>query len=505
MEAPSEQDILRIAEENGFPLTEEELEVFSQSIRGSMASYERIAQWQEPLRKPAAGRDPGRAPRPEENRYGAWAWRSSITSGSAGILSGKRIAIKDNVAVAGLPLRNGSSLLDGYSPQEDATVVSRILDAGGEIVGKSVSENLCFSGGSHTSEPDVVLNPRNPAHMAGGSSSGSGALLAAGECDMAIGGDQGGSVRIPSSWCGVFGLKPTWGLVPYTGAFPIEPSLDHLGPMARDVTGVAMLLEVIAGRDGLDARQGETPFSLPRYTSQLGSSVRSLRIGLLREGFGIEGLSHPKVDELVRTAGQRFRSLGLHVEEVSVPRHLDGLDIWTGIATEGAWSTMVRDNSAGHGAWAAYDTYLTGHFGAARKARGQDFSPTVKTVIILGQYLDEKYHGTFYTKSQNLRRLLRDAYDRTLASVDLLLMPTTPFPATAMPQNPSLKKYLDVALNMMSNTATFDATGHPAMSVPCGSVDGLPVGMMLVGNRFGEATILRAAHAFEQAGFSRID
>lgn len=504
MEAPSKQDILRIAEENGFPLNDEEIEVFSNSIKTSMASYRRIAEWEEPLRRPEAGRDTGCEPTPRQNPYGAWAWRSSITTGSAGPLSGKRIVIKDNVAVAGLPLRNGSSLLEGYIPQEDATVVARILDAGGEIVGKAVSENLCFSGGSHTSEPNPVLNPRNPAHMAGGSSSGSGALLAAGECDMAIGGDQGGSVRIPSSWCGVFGLKPTWGLVPYTGAFPIEPSLDHLGPMATDVTGVAMLLDVIAGRDGLDARQIETPFSLPCYAAELGSSVRSLRIGILREGFGIEGISHPKVDEIVRAAGEKFRSLGVDIREVSVPRHLDGLDIWTGIATEGAWSTMVRDNSAGHGAWAAYDTHLTGYYGAARKARRQAFSPTVKKVIILGQYLDEKYHGTFYTKSQNLRRLLRDAYDQAFASVDLLLMPTTPFPATVMPESPSLEQYLDVALDMMSNTATFDATGHPAMSVPCGSVDGLPIGMMLVGKRFSEAVILQAAYAFEQAGFSGI-
>lgn len=504
MDAPSKHDILRIAEQNGFALNAEELEVFSESFVNSMRSYDRIAELMEPKRATERSLESGWAPGIESNPYGAWAWRSSIKTGAPGLLAGKRIVIKDNVAVAGLPLRNGSSLLDGYTPLEDATVISRILAAGGEIVGKAVSENLCFSGGSHTSEPGPVLNPRNVAHMAGGSSSGSAALLAADECDMAIGGDQGGSVRIPGSWCGVFGLKPTWGLVPYTGAFPIEPSLDHLGPMANSVTDVATLLEVIAGRDGLDARQTDAPFETRQYLSDMLSDAKVIRIGILREGFGFTNLSQPLVDEAVRAAAHKFQSLGFTVTEVSVPQHLDGLDIWTGIATEGGWSTMVRDNSAGHGFWSAYDTPLTDHYGAARKARAHAFSPTVKTVIILGHYLDEKYHGTFYTKAQNLRRTLRAAYDRALETVDLLVMPTTPFTAPPLPTDGSLKTYLDVALNMMSNTAAFDASGHPAMSVPCGTIDGLPVGMMLVGRRFAEATILRAAYAFEQAGYTAL-
>jgi len=149
--------------------------------------------------------------------------------------------------VAGVPMRNGTVLLDGYVPDEDATVVERVLDAGGTILGKAVCESLCFSGGSHTADCPPVRNPYDPARSAGGSSSGSAALVASGAVDMAVGGDQGGSVRIPSCWSGIYGLKPTWGLVPYTGAFPIEPSLDHLGPMARSTRDVALLLSVLAG------------------------------------------------------------------------------------------------------------------------------------------------------------------------------------------------------------------------------------------------------------------
>ncbi len=165
------------------------------------------------------------------------------------------MAIKDNVCVAGVPMMNGSATLEGYVPEVDATIVTRTLDAGATIVGKAVCEDLCFSGGSHTAATGPVLNPRAPGRSAGGSSCGSAALLAAGEVDLAIGGDQGGSIRMPAGWCGVVGHKPTYGLVPYTGVFPIELTLDHTGPMAATVADVALYLEVLAGADGLDPRQ----------------------------------------------------------------------------------------------------------------------------------------------------------------------------------------------------------------------------------------------------------
>src|SRR5881398_977364 len=189
-------------------------------------------------------------------------------------------------------MMNGSSVLEGYVPEFDATIVTRILDAGGEIVGKAVCEHLCFSGGSHTSDTGPVLNPHDPTRSAGGSSSGSAALVVTGECDMAIGGDQGGSIRIPSCWCGVYGLKPTYGLVPYTGVFPIELTLDHAGPIAGSVEDVALLLEAIAG------------------------DLSGLRIGVVEEGFGWEGLSEPDVDGAVREAASAFAALGASVRQI---------------------------------------------------------------------------------------------------------------------------------------------------------------------------------------------
>src|SRR5438034_4237139 len=224
-------------------------------MSAGLESYRRIDQLTEPTLAVRYPRTGGYRPSADENPLNAWYQKCTIKGAPSGILAGKRIAIKDNVCVAGVPMMNGSSALEGYVPEFDATIVTRILDAGGEIVGKAVCEHLCFSGGSHTSDTGPVLNPHDHRRSAGGSSSGSAALVVAGECDMAIGGDQGGSIRIPSAWCGAYGLKPTYGLVPYTGVFPIELTLDHTGPIARTAADCALLLEAIAGEDGLDPRQ----------------------------------------------------------------------------------------------------------------------------------------------------------------------------------------------------------------------------------------------------------
>ena len=188
--------------------------------------------------------------------------------------------------LAGVPMMNGTRMLEGYIPPIDATIVTLILDAGGTIVGKAVCEAYGFSGNSHTSATGPVHNPHRSGYSAGGSSSGSAALVAAGEVDMAIGCDQGGSIRMPSSFCGTYGMKPTYGLVPYTGILGMEATIDHVGPITRSVTDNALFLEVIAGADGLDSRQG-TPRT-ETYTQALGQPVAGLRIGVLREGFGLE-------------------------------------------------------------------------------------------------------------------------------------------------------------------------------------------------------------------------
>lgn len=496
---PPIEELRKIAQQYHLTLTDEDLVSFQGLMAGVLASCQRLDQLPEPTLPVKYPRDTGYRPRPEDNPLNAWYWRCSIKGAPTGKLGGKKIAIKDNVCVAGIPMMNGTAVLEGFIPEVDATIVTRILDAGGEIIGKAVCESLCFSGASHTSDTGPVLNPHDLARSAGGSSSGSAALVAAGACDMAIGGDQGGSIRIPSCWCGTIGLKPTYGLVPYTGIFPIELTLDHTGPIARTVADVALLLEVIAGPDGLDPRQRDV--KTDAYTRALAGDAKGLRIGIVREGFGWEGLSERDVDEQVRAAAHRFEKAGAAVSEISIPMHRDGIHIWNPIIVEGSTMLMVRGNGMGTNWKGHYATQLLDFYGRSRRARADDLSETVKLVVLMGQYLQDSYHGRYYAKAQNLARLLRAAYDEALKGVDLLLMPTLPMKATLIPPaDCSREEYVARALEMLPNTCPFDVTGHPAINVPCGRSNGLPVGMMLVGRHWEESTVLRAAHAFEQLG-----
>ncbi len=500
---PEADDLRRIAHDFHFTIPDERMAVVQALVEGLLSPYDRLDELEERRQAPRHPRDGGAAPLPEENPLGAWAWRVRVDGAAAGPLAGRTIAIKDNIAVAGVPMHNGTALLDGYVPDEDATVVERVLDAGATILGKAVCESLCFSGGSHTADSGPVRNPYDRTRSTGGSSSGSAALVASGEVDMAIGGDQGGSVRIPSCWSGIYGLKPTWGLVPYTGAFPIEASLDHLGPMARSTRDVALLLEAIAGPDGLDARQHA---GLPGgdYLGALGGGAGGLRLAVVREGFGIEGLSEDDVDDAVRQSAKAYaKLLGAEVEEVSIPWHRDAMPVWNAVALEGATAIMVAGESMAHGAKGRYATGLVDAFGAGRRASGERLSETVKLSVLAGRWMAEAHHGRFYAKAQNLGRTAAAAYDTVLADHDLLLMPTLPLKATLVPAaDAPLEEQIARAFEMIPNTAPFDVTGHPAMNVPCAMSEGLPIGMMLVARHGDERTILRAADAFESEVWS---
>ena len=228
---PTVVQVLEIAKSFGMTLTEEDAASFRGLMAGSIASYARLDELVEPKLPVKYPRDPGYRPPAEENPYNAWYWKTHIVGAESGILAGERVAVKDNICVAGVPMMNGSRVLEGYVPEVDATVVTRILDAGGVIAGKAACEDLCFSAGSHTCATGPIRNPHNPKHSTGGSSGGSAALVAAGEVTMALGGDQGRIDPHAIGWCGVFGLKPTWGLVPMTGGMPISYSVDHCGPM----------------------------------------------------------------------------------------------------------------------------------------------------------------------------------------------------------------------------------------------------------------------------------
>lgn len=497
---PTVDQLLDIAGTFGMTLTREDAASFRGLMAGSIAAYNRLDELPEPKLPVTCPRTPGYRPGPEENPYNAWYWKTDIKGSGKGVLAGKKVAAKDNICVAGVPMMNGSRVLEGYVPELDATVVTRVLDAGGVVAGKAACEDLCFSAGSHTCATGPIRNPHNPEHSAGGSSGGSAALVAAGEVEMALGGDQGGSIRTPSTWCGVYGLKPTWGLVPMTGGMPISYSVDHCGPICDSVENVARLLTAIAGPDGHDprtinARTGD-------YMGALGKGAKGLKVAVLREGFGhpTNDPRAPATDAKVREAIAEFKALGATVEEVSVPLHYDGPHIWTGIILEGAAEMMIKGYAMGNNWMGYYTTSLQEAFARGWTARPDDVSETVKLVLMLGEYMHRHYHNRYHAKAQNLRVLLRQAYDKVLADFDLMVMPTIPFPATRIPAaDAPREEYVDAALNMQHNTCPFDVSGHPAFTVPCGKVGGLPVGMMLVGRHFDEPTVISAAHAFEQA------
>ncbi|MEC5344934.1 amidase, partial [Brenneria populi] len=329
------------------------------------------------------------------------------------------------------------------------------------------------------------------------SSSGSAALVAAGAADMAIGCDQGGSIRIPSAFCGTYGMKPTHGLVPYTGIMPIEATIDHAGPITASVRDNALMLEVIAGADGLDPRQYAP--KTEAYSEALSKSVKGLKIGILTEGFQLPNMD-ARVAEKVRAAVARLEAQGAIVGEISVPEHGLAGALWSPIGCEGLTAQMMHGNGMGFNWEGQYDVALLDKH-AQWRDNADALSPSLKICMFVGQYGLERYNGRYYAKAQNIARRARAGYDRALAQYDLLVMPTLPIVAQPLPEaGCSITEYIARAFEMIGNTAPQDITGHPAMSVPCGMVDDLPVGMMLVGRHFAESTIYQAAAAFESVG-----
>lgn len=475
----------------GLKVAEADFDTYAKLMEAMVGSYERLEAMGSPSpEKPGRGLI-GRAPTKAENPHGAWAWLGPIKPTGKGILDGIEVGVKDAICVAGMPARNGSRLLANFVPDFDATVVSRVLSAGGTIKGKTACENLSFSGHSHTSSPPVQ-NPRAPGYSAGGSSSGSAAAIAAGDVNMALGCDQGGSVRIPASWSGIVGLKPTHGLVPYTGAFSMDAAIDHCGPMGATVEDVARLLTVIVGSDNLDPRQRAVPNKRKSYLDALTEENRPRKIGIVKQGFG-RPESEAETDEVVRDALGRYRAMGIEVTEIDLPCHLECFDVWSAIVIGGTSELMFKQNGmAGFGEGYADPDMM--QVISTWRNRPEDISVTALPPLLMGSYIAEKYHNRFYAKAQSLLRTMRMAYDRAFSTFDVLAMPTTPFSATAMPaEDSSLRNIIELSLPMVGNTAPFNASGHPAISLPCGEVDGRPVGLMMVGRHFGEADLLSAA------------
>lgn len=436
----------------------------------------------------------GTPPAPENNPYNAWARMVEIVGASSGKLAGKTLAIKDNLHIAGVPMSCGSHFMRGFVSSHNATVVSRVLDAGGRIKGKATCEDWCFSGSSFTAASGPVLNPYDITRSAGGSSNGSAVLVATGDVDMALGTDSGGSVRLPSCWCGIVGMKPTYGLVPVTGMMAMDLCVDHVGPMARTVHDCALLLEVIAGYDnGLDP--GQLPnMTVPNYTEQLTGDVSGLRVGLMKEGFSG---SEDDVAEIVKSAVDSLKQLGVTVAEFSYPHFKDLHDAGFVQIVEGTYDTYTQGGIMPLNTKGFKDTAFHDFMFRASQVSASTLPNTMKSVVLLSRYVRENYGCHFYAKAVNVVRALRESFVELFNSYDIIIMPTIKYKPPLLPKTGiTVTEYLKEYARNTDNTFPLNATGNPALTMNAGyssTEPHLPVGMMLIGRHFEDTTVLRAA------------
>jgi len=422
----------------------------------------------------------------------------SARSAAPIVVAGKTVSFKDHVSVAGIPQVFTSQALEGFVPDVDATIVTRVLAAGGKVVGKHMMNGFMGDYGK-------PLNPHNPQRITGGSSSGSAAALAAGEVDISFGGDQGGSIRLPAAFCGVVGLKPTFGLVSHFACgFAAEPSVDHVGPMARSVPEVAAALQAVGGYDDNDPRQRRGIPETIDALSELDGGVRGVRIGILEEGFA-EPIE-PGVAEGVMTAVSTLERLGAEVSRISVPQHAQIDSVYAALVLEGAQA--IHDvGFFGVGAKAYYPASVITAIDRMWRQHGDMLPPRTKVNHLIAELSRRNYHGGVYAKAHNVRPSYVAALDRALARVDVLALPTVRTIAPLVEEEPTDATEAILAnlrrnwmvLPMAYNTKPTNYTGHPALAVPCGKLDGLPISLQLVGNFLAEPLLLRVAYAYQQA------
>ena len=524
------------------PQHEEAYLLVLQSADATAASVNALPEYIDPRLAPVPTRGGKRVFRkPEDNSHNAWSHLAELVAEKpiSDLLQHRTIAIKDNMSVGGLPYTCGMfpqfTSKDGKYPISsiDSTVVRRILEAGGHIMGTSTCENYSMTPMSYTSATGPVHNPWLRNHNTGGSTSGGACLLAlslaraegvpglehAGpDIDIAMGGDQAGSIRLPASYVGCYGLKPTYGLVPYTGIAGLHPMIDFTGPMANNIGDLATMLSVLAGWDELDPRcTPETPLRgiVPSYHTELANFDTSkvcLKIGIISESLTSPGTSSD-VGKIVSTAAMKhFAAAGANVAKVSVPMHLLGPGIWTaatrnhmaGLTIRGRIPDMLSHNLP--------------HFQPQPPSQEMydvltHANPAVINVIFGETFLTEKFGTEVQAKAHRHVLQLRAAYDKALEDFDVLITPTAP---TVAPPHPdmrpeaqggsSLMDKIKLAVGSTNNTCPFNATGHPAMNVPCGWAKSrddkgwLPVGMQVIGKRGDDLGVLKAAKVFEVGG-----
>ena len=404
-------------------------------------------------------------------------------------LLGIPMAIKDVICTRGVETTCGSRILKGFVPPYDATVIAKLRAAGAVLLGKTNTDEFAMGSSTENSGFFTTHNPWDLTRVPGGSSGGSAAAVAAGEALAALGSDTGGSVRQPAAFCGVAGIKPTYGRVSRYGLVAFASSLDQIGALGREVADVASVLGVIAGYDPRDSTSVNVP--VPNYEEALVPDIRGMRIGIPKEYF-VEGIQ-PGVGAALRQAIRTLEQLGAVVDEVSLPHTSYALPAYYLIAPAEASANLARYDGVKYGLSIPGETMWDGY----RNTRGQGFGPEVKRRIMLGTYaLSAGYYDAYYLKAQKVRTLIKQDFDRALERCDALVVPTTPTTAFRIGErvDDPLQMYLGDIYTLPLNLA-----GLCGISIPCGFAEGLPIGLQVLGGAYDEATILRVAYAYEQA------
>jgi aspartyl-tRNA(Asn)/glutamyl-tRNA(Gln) amidotransferase subunit A len=404
-------------------------------------------------------------------------------------LAGIPGALKDNMCTKGIKTTCASKILANFVPPYDATITEKLAAADAVIVGKANLDEFAMGSSTENSGFFVTRNPWDTERVPGGSSGGSGAAVAAGEAIWSLGSDTGGSIRLPAAYCGVVGLKPTYGRVSRYGLVAYASSLDQIGPFARDVRDCALVLGAISGHDRSDSTSINAP--VPDYTAKLEAGVKGLKIGLPREYF-VAGMQ-PEVEAAIRRSIDELVKMGAELVEVSMPNTQYALATYYLIATAEASSNLGRYDGVGFGHRGEGSDIVSMY----KRSRAEGFGPEVQRRIMLGTYaLSSGYYDAYYLKALKVRTLIKQDFDRAFGQVDVLIAPiapTTAFKIGEKVEDP-LAMYLVDVCTIPSNLA-----GVPALSLPCGFVEGLPVGMQIIGPHLSEATLLQVAYTFEQA------
>lgn len=409
--------------------------------------------------------------------------------GERGLLFGLPSGIKDNIVTEGLRTTCASQFLRNYDPIYDATVVRKLKAAQSVTIGKLNMDEFAMGGSNENSSFFATRNPWNTEYVPGGSSGGSAASVAAGQVYFSLGSDTGGSIRQPASYCGIVGLKPTYGLVSRFGLVAFASSLDQIGPLTKNVEDSAYVLQSIAGYDQMDSTSANV--EIPDYTAALTGDVKGLRIGVPKEYMG-QGVD-PKVKEAVLAALKVYESLGATWEEVSMPHTEYAIATYYLLASSEASSNLARFDGVRYGVRAENPDNLIDLY---RRSRSEGFGPEVKRRIMLGTYaLSSGYYDAYYKKAQQVRTLIKRDFDQAFEKYDVLIGPTAP--TTAFRIGEQVGDPLTMYLNDIM-TIPVSLAGVPAVSIPCGLAEGMPVGLQIIGKSFDESTVLRAAHAFEQ-------